>query len=71
MEQLIKRMLRKRLKKRLGLTMCKVFCEEDRRKFEWVYNAPLTQWRDRIWVCKDCMYKSVEECDNAYKYLTE
>lgn len=71
MEQLIKRILRKWLKKRLGLTKCNVFYEKDRRKFEWVYNAPLMQWRDRIWVYKNCTYESEWDYDIAYKYLTE
>lgn len=50
MEAKVKSMLRKWLKKRVyreGL------CPDDNfKRFEWAYNAPLREWRDRIW-CLD------------------
>lgn len=51
MEKAIKKLLRKWLKKKLYSRISLDVCAT---RFEWVYNAPLREWRDRIWVVKHC-----------------
>lgn len=43
----IKRMLRKWLKKRVYRQGIGYSANEER--FKWVYDAPLREWKDRIW----------------------
>lgn len=43
----IKRMLRKWLKKRVYRQGIDFSSNEER--FKWVYNAPLREWKDRLW----------------------
>lgn len=49
-QNIIKKVLRKWLKKKLfnGGSLI----ETNIARFEWVYNSPLHQWRDRIWIIK-------------------
>lgn len=50
-ENIIKKMLRKWLKKKVhadGLPLT-----ASAAKFNWVYESPLSQWRDRIWVVQN------------------
>lgn len=47
---MIKKMLRKWLKKKLYDSSERLAANVTR--FEWVYNSPLHEWRDRIWVAK-------------------
>lgn len=49
-QNIIKKMLRKWLKKKLYVARDLVATNVTR--FEWVYNSPLHEWRDRIWVVK-------------------
>lgn len=49
-QNIIKKMLRKWLKKKLYVARDLVATNVTR--FEWVYNSPLREWRDRIWVVK-------------------
>lgn len=65
-ENIIKKMLRKWLKKQLVATNC-LRMQASRERFEWVYNAPLSQWRDRIWVCKQC--ECTEDFDTLLSYI--
>ena len=51
-EQIIKKMLRKWLKKKVfiygqPLRVNVIY-------FNWVYKAPLQQWKDRVWVTRHC-----------------
>lgn len=45
-------MLRKWLKKKVYVAHDLIATNVAR--FEWVYNSPLLEWRDRIWVAKRC-----------------
>lgn len=47
MTEIIKRLFRKRLKKKL-LPLYGVNEELFDENFYWIYNAPLTQWKDRL-----------------------
>lgn len=49
-QNIIKKMLRKWLKKKLYSSSF-LFATNVAR-FNWVYDSPLRQWRDRIWVIK-------------------
>lgn len=49
-EEKLKRMLRKWLKKRLYRSG--IGFDSNKERFLWVYDAPLREWRDRIW-CLD------------------
>ena len=66
-EQIIKKVLRKWLKKKLyndNLPLSRNIA-----RFEWVYNSPLKEWRDRIWVVTKC-HKALGE-QGLDRYLKE
>lgn len=50
-EKLIKKVLRKWLKKNLYINAP---ISTNIARFEWVYNSHLKEWRDRMWVIKNC-----------------
>lgn len=64
-EKIIKRVLRKWLKKKLYEDRTPLSVNIER--FEWVYNSPLKEWRDRTWVIKHCPGNR-ENCLNEYLY---
>ncbi len=64
-EKIIKKVLRKWLKKKLFNNNFPI--SQNAARFEWVYNSPLKQWRDRIWVIKHCPINS-DKCLNEYLY---
>lgn len=67
-QNIIKKLLRKWLKKKLynsnSLTSTNV------ERFKWVYDSPLRQWRDRIWVVKQ-HNKTITGIDFLDKVLEE
>lgn len=65
-EKIIKKVLRKWLKKKLFNNNFPI--NQNAARFEWVYNSPLKQWRDRIWVIKHCPINR-DKCLNEYLYL--
>lgn len=74
-ENIIKKMLRKWLKKKVFAPVVQrcYFSREanlNAARFDWVYNAPLKEWRDRIWVISHadgCGDKTLDEV--YYNYL--
>ena len=67
-QNLIKKALRKWLKKKVynsNQTLSKNIAH-----FEWVYNSPLYQWRDRIWIIKQ-QSKVIAGIDLLDKILKE
>lgn len=69
-QELIKKVLRKWLKKKVYSRHQTLTSNIAR--FEWVYNSPLKEWRDRIWIIKQ-LSKVIGEIDildkNLKKYL--
>lgn len=47
-QTIIKKMLRKWLKKKV-MTHTGAFSPHFNAYFEWIYNAPLREWKDRLW----------------------
>lgn len=68
MEKIIKKVLRKWLKKKLYNSNSPL--DSNVAHFEWVYNSPLHQWRDRIWVVTHNQHKGVGGYDSCMDYLT-
>lgn len=67
-EKIIKKLLRKWLKKELYTVADKLSLNKER--FDRVFDAPLRQWRDRIWVVQNNPYSSAEYCSRVYnEYL--
>lgn len=65
-EKIIKKMLRKWLKKRVYND--KFPLATNIARFEWVYNSPLKEWRDRIWIVSNHLTTLRESFD---RYLKE
>lgn len=63
-EKLIKKVLRKWLKKKLYINAP---ISTNIARFEWVYNSHLKEWRDRMWVIKNCP-ENRDKCLNEYLY---
>ncbi len=69
-ENIIKKMLRKWLKKKLYTSGDKLSLNIDR--FNWVFGSPLHKWKGRIWVVKNNPYASKDFCKQVYKeYLNK
>lgn len=66
-QNIIKKVLRKWLKKKV---FANIPIANNIARFEWVYNSPLHQWRDRIWVVKQCN-KTIAGIDFLDKVLEE
>ena len=49
-QKMIKKVLRKWLKKKVYSSHLALTTNIAR--FEWVYNSPLKEWRDRIWIVR-------------------
>lgn len=64
-QELIKKVLRKWLKKKV---YANIPIANNIALFEWVYNSPLYEWRDRIWIVTHCPYTGEEKYE---KYLHE
>lgn len=67
-QNIIKKVLRKWLKKKLYNRDS--FTTTNIARFEWVYNSPLHQWRDRIWLVKQ-HNKTIAGIDFLDKVLEE
>lgn len=67
-QNIIKKVLRKWLKKKLYNRDS--FTTTNIERFEWVYNSPLHQWRDRIWLVKQ-HNKTIAGIDFLDKVLEE
>lgn len=68
-QDIIKKVLRKWLKKKLYSSAYSLNINVAR--FKWVYNSPLHQWRDRIWVVTHTQYKGISVYDSVIDYLTD
>lgn len=64
-EKIIKKVLRKWLKKIVYSKDSPI--ANNIARFEWVYNSPLHQWRDRIWVVNHYPFKQKEGYDKCLK----
>jgi hypothetical protein len=67
-QNIIKKVLRKWLKKKLYSSS--FLFTTNVARFKWVYDSPLRQWRDRIWVVKQ-HYKTIAGIDLLDKVLEE
>lgn len=67
-QNIIKKVLRKWLKKKVYNSYQTLSTNITR--FKWVYDSPLHQWRDRIWVVKQCA-KTIAGIDFLDKVLEE
>lgn len=67
-QNIIKKVLRKWLKKKLYNSNSLI--STNVAQFKWVYDSPLHQWRDRIWVVKQ-HYKTIAGIDFLDKVLEE
>ena len=67
-QNIIKKMLRKWLKKKVYNSS--FLYTRNVARFKWVYDSPLRQWRDRIWVVKQCD-KTIAGIDFLDKVLEE
>ena len=67
-QNIIKKVLRKWLKKKLYNSS--FLYTTNVARFKWVYDSPLHQWRDRIWVVKQCN-KTIAGIDFLDKVLEE
>lgn len=67
-QNIIKKVLRKWLKKKVYNSYQTLSTNIAR--FKWVYDSPLHQWRDRIWVVKQCD-KTIAGIDFLDKVLEE
>lgn len=68
MQEIIKKVLRKWLKKKV---FANIPLANNIARFEWVYNSPLHQWRDRIWVVSHNPYigeEAYDKCLREYLY---
>lgn len=68
-QKMIKKMLRKWLKKKVFINYSPM--ANNTVRFEWVYNSPLKEWKDRIWVVEHYPFKGKEgydKCLNEYLY---
>lgn len=62
-QNIIKKVLRKWLKKKVykngyGLNL-------NQKRFDWVYNSPIRQWKDRIWILKHTVVGAPESFLNS------
>lgn len=64
-QNLIKKVLKRWLKKKVYTK--NNLLKHNTARFEWVYNSPLHEWRDRIWVIVNNPYCSVREYDKCLK----
>lgn len=68
-QNLIKKVLRKWLKKKVYTR--NVLLTHNIARFEWVYNSPLHEWRDRIWVLVNNSSCKIKECDKCLREYLE
>lgn len=67
-EQIIKKMLRKWLKKRI-IEKTGAFSPYVEKYFNWIYNAPVCEWKDRLWCL--CFAKETDALDKVLHLLHE
>ena len=68
-QNLIKKVLRKWLKKKLYNNNYVLSINVEH--FKWVYDSPLRQWRDRIWVITHSQNRTVEIYDKYLDYISK
>ena len=68
-QSIIKKVLRKWLKKKVYSSHQSLTTNIAR--FEWIYNSPLKEWRDRIWIVKQYskIIGGINLLDNLKKYI--
>lgn len=66
-EKMIKKMLRKWLKKKIYQNNFMV--SDNKKMFDWVYDAPLKEWRERIWVVKHANASSTQTLNKGFDYI--
>lgn len=64
-QKLIKKVLKRWLKKKVYTK--NNLLKHNTERFEWVYNSPLYEWRDRIWVLVNNPSCGVREYDKCLK----
>lgn len=67
-QNIIKKVLQKWLKKKLFSKDYPLSVNVAR--FKWVYDSPLYEWRDRIWVVTHNQYRGLNMYDSCIDYLT-
>lgn len=65
-EQIIKKMLRKWLRKKI-IKHTGAFSPYIEIRFNWVYDAPVWEWRDRLWCLS--LAKGIETLDDVLHLL--
>lgn len=68
-QNIIKKVLRKWLKKKLYSSS--FLFTTNVARFKWVYDSPLRQWRDRIWVVTHTKYINMDLYNKHLEYLTD
>nr|DAG88085.1 MAG TPA: hypothetical protein [Crassvirales sp.] len=68
-QNIIKKVLRKWLKKKLYNS--NHLLTTNIARFEWVYNSPLHQWRDRIWIVTHTKHRDMDLCNRYFEYFTD
>ena len=68
-QNIIKKVLCKWLKKKLYDSNYPLSTNVAR--FKWVYDSPLRQWRDRVWVVTHTHYRNMDICNYYIEYLTD
>lgn len=68
-QNIIKKVLRKWLKKKLYNSS--FLYTTNVARFKWVYDSPLRQWRDRIWVVTHTKYTNMDLYNKYLEYLTD
>ena len=66
-QNIIKKVLRKWLKKRLHNKSLSLASNVE--NFKWVYNSPLHEWRDRIWIVNHCRCIGNDSCNEYLEYF--
>ena len=67
-QNIIKKVLRKWLKKKV---FANIPIANNIARFEWVYNSPLREWRDRIWIVTHTKYRDMDLCNRYFEYFTD
>lgn len=66
-EFFLKRLLRKWLKKKLNRK--ELLVKDNERVFLWVYNSPIKEWKDRIWVAQNSTIHDTQTLSKRLSYI--
>jgi len=66
-EIFLKRLLRKWLKKKLNRK--ELLVKDNERVFLWVYNSPIKEWKDRIWVAQNSTIHDTQTLSKRLSYI--